>query len=228
MLCHAGPAKQDTNLCARGCLAHGRHGRAGTAGIWAGLHPDRPQPSARLPRNGDRGRHRRQESLLPPWRREVPKGMLWATAVSGPSAALLTEGPAWLQHKQSSKPKQRPACGPLQAVAVPELQHLRNVVVFPKKGPRPHPNEISGSDLDGDHYFCSWRRNLIPPVRTARPMEFPPPTPKELDKVGAPYVVDGHFWQAGHDTMHQHTTSSDMHCCFLSLSCNALSACRTS
>ena len=38
----------------------------------------------------------------------------------------------------------------------------KNVIIFPSKGKRPHPNECSGSDLDGDYYFVFYDKDLIP------------------------------------------------------------------
>lgn len=60
----------------------------------------------------------------------------------------------------------------LEAVDFPQLSHYRNVIVFPQKGPRPHPNEASGSDLDGDIYFLTWNSQLIPPFRNFYPQEY--------------------------------------------------------
>jgi len=61
----------------------------------------------------------------------------------------------------------------LEAVDVPELHHLVDCLVFPKKGERPHPNEASGSDLDGDVYFVTWDENLVPPRKQSwTPMDY--------------------------------------------------------
>jgi hypothetical protein len=72
----------------------------------------------------------------------------------------------------------------MQAVNEPSLAHMRNVVVFSQQGNRPVPNEISGSDLDGDLFFVSWQDSLIPPSRKSYPpMDFPPATAADLHRV---------------------------------------------
>lgn len=61
----------------------------------------------------------------------------------------------------------------LEAVDVPGLHHLVDCLVFPQKGDRPHSNEASGSDLDGDLYFVTWEDDLIPPSRKSWvPMDY--------------------------------------------------------
>ncbi|KAL9055508.1 MAG: hypothetical protein Q9162_003505 [Coniocarpon cinnabarinum] len=52
----------------------------------------------------------------------------------------------------------------VQAVDNPHLRHLRNVVVFPQTGDTDIPSMCSGGDLDGDDYFITWDKELIPPV----------------------------------------------------------------
>lgn len=45
---------------------------------------------------------------------------------------------------------------------------------------RPHPNECSGGDLDGDLYFISWDEKLIPP-QTVAPMDYTGRRPRIMD-----------------------------------------------
>nr|AHL27587.1 RNA-dependent RNA polymerase 4 [Salvia miltiorrhiza] len=61
----------------------------------------------------------------------------------------------------------------LEAVYDIKLQedNMVDCLVFPQKGERPHPNECSGGDLDGDLYFISWDVDLVPP-RTVTPMDY--------------------------------------------------------
>ncbi|KAL8218557.1 hypothetical protein R6Q57_021930 [Mikania cordata] len=68
----------------------------------------------------------------------------------------------------------------LKAVNVPALHHMVDCVVFPQKGKRPHPNECSGSDLDGDIYFVCWDLDLIP-RRQFEPMDYTPAPTMQLD-----------------------------------------------
>ncbi|XP_021292687.1 RNA-dependent RNA polymerase 1-like isoform X2 [Herrania umbratica] len=68
----------------------------------------------------------------------------------------------------------------LTAVNVPDLNHMVDCVVFPQKGSRPHPNECSGSDLDGDIYFVCWDPELIPSKQIS-PMDYSPAPTTTLD-----------------------------------------------
>lgn len=58
----------------------------------------------------------------------------------------------------------------VQAVDVPGLRHLRNVVVFPQKGDRDIPSMCSGGDLDGDDFFVLWDERLLPSQWNFPPM----------------------------------------------------------
>ncbi|KAL8657463.1 MAG: hypothetical protein Q9226_001892 [Calogaya cf. arnoldii] len=49
-----------------------------------------------------------------------------------------------------------------KAVQHDRLSHLTDCIVFPTKGRRPSADLMSGGDLDGDKFFVTWDRDLIP------------------------------------------------------------------
>ena len=69
-----------------------------------------------------------------------------------------------------------------KAVDRVDLRHMVDCIVFPAKGLRPHPNEISGSDLDGDMYFVCWEESLIPPEENKQAMDFTPQEKQVLSR----------------------------------------------
>ncbi|KAF3432098.1 hypothetical protein FNV43_RR26837 [Rhamnella rubrinervis] len=80
----------------------------------------------------------------------------------------------------------------LRAVDVTALHHMVDCVVFPQKGKRPHTNECSGSDLDGDLYFVCWDSDLIP-SQQMNPMDYTPAPIKELDHEVTMKEVEEYF-----------------------------------
>ncbi|CAF4813375.1 unnamed protein product, partial [Rotaria sp. Silwood2] len=61
----------------------------------------------------------------------------------------------------------------LKAVDLPELDCLKDAIVFSTKGNRPDCNKIAGSDLDGDQYFVYWGQELRI-SETIEPFEYKP------------------------------------------------------
>ncbi|PHT78885.1 hypothetical protein T459_16937 [Capsicum annuum] len=55
------------------------------------------------------------------------------------------------------------------SASYPEIHDINFEIIQGKKGNRPHADETSGSDLDGDLYFVTWNENLIP-VEAVEPM----------------------------------------------------------
>ena len=67
------------------------------------------------------------------------------------------------------------------------FNRYENVIIFPSKGERPHPNECSGSDLDGDDYFVFYDSDLIP-KETVKPMDYD--SNSEIKEKKGPYTIN--------------------------------------
>ena len=70
----------------------------------------------------------------------------------------------------------------VNAVTHPKLEHLVDVVVFPRVGNRPLPSMLSGGDLDGDIFSVIWDERLIYVNATKPPMNYEPTKEEPLDR----------------------------------------------
>ena len=149
------------------------------------------------------------QAMLLSWRRHSLRVLEDKTRIACDESACLMGvldetgtldyGQAFLQIRKDDKDRVEPIVGRiavaknpclhpgdirvLKAVGdIPRLAHLVNVLVFPQKGKRPHPDECSGSDLDGDEYFVTWRPGLVPSdVNVEEPMDYTPADPIKVE-----------------------------------------------
>ena len=78
----------------------------------------------------------------------------------------------------------------VQAVDVPELHHLKNVLVLPQTGDKDLAGMCSGGDLDGDDYVIVWDQTLIPEIINFEPMDYTAEPDHLLDHdVGVPDMI---------------------------------------
>ena len=96
------------------------------------------------------------------------------------------------------------------------LEKLVNCVVFPNNGQRPHTDECSGSDLDGDLYFVTWDKRLVPrPEDVHPPMDYKAAPAQMVGQVTMEHVHDFIINYMKNDQLGQicswHVANADLH-----------------
>lgn len=91
----------------------------------------------------------------------------------------------------------------VEAVDVPDLHHLRDVVVFPRAGDRDIPSMCSGGDLDGDDYFVFWDERLLPPREfwNYEAMNYDATREPDVDEVTPRHLISFFVQHMKHDTL---------------------------
>ncbi|TVY21595.1 RNA-dependent RNA polymerase 1 [Lachnellula arida] len=112
-------------------------------------------------------------------REELPQIFIQVPDKADPTRHIVIEGICLVGRNPSLHPGDLRV---VEAVNVPALHNLRDVVVFPSKGERDVPSMCSGGDLDGDDYFVIWDEQLIPPEWNCEPMDYEGPTPRESSR----------------------------------------------
>ncbi|KAF4632504.1 hypothetical protein G7Y89_g5632 [Cudoniella acicularis] len=115
----------------------------------------------------------------PPREEELPQIFLQVPDKDDPNTYNVIKGICLVGRNPSLHPGDLRV---VEAVNVPALHHLRDVVVFPSTGERDVPSMCSGGDLDGDDYFVIWDKELQPSEWNCKPMEYKAPNPKVHNK----------------------------------------------
>lgn len=121
---------------------------------------------------------------------DVPQIFLQVTDPNDPGHTKIIEGVCLVGRNPSHHPGDIRVC---QAVDVPALHHLKDVVVFSQLGDRDVPGMCSGGDLDGDDFFVIWDKDFIPKEWNTEPMEMPATPKNDLRRPVRMEDVMAHF-----------------------------------
>lgn len=105
----------------------------------------------------------------------------------------------------------------VKCVDCPQLHYLKDLIVFSKKGNRPVFNQCSGSDLDGDIFYVSWAKALIPKT-TFKPYNYTDSNALTKDRVLFSDIVNFFvrsmkYYQLG-QIAHSYLALADQHTIF--------------
>ena len=127
----------------------------------------------------------------------------------GKSEVML--GPMLLARNPSLHPGDvRVVCG----VDVPQLRHLKDVVVLPQTGDRDVAGMCSGGDLDGDDFLVIWDQDLLPSEWNHEPMDYSrPPMEQPNENIGIDDLTTFFVTYMKNDTLpaiaQAHTANAD-------------------